>query len=183
MCVILHEDVDPRDPRQLQNAILEDLCKDFPPSFHNVVQHSDISTVSWAPLMFRSPWHILFGKLNTTNITLAGDAMHPMTPDLGQGGCLALEDAVVLGRSIGGLIKWNGKLDLKQVGRAFEGYVADRRWRWAGVVMVSLIAGWVQQDGSSWWMKFLRGVFYKYLLTRIYGVMHYDCGKLTAKIE
>jgi len=30
-------------------------------------------------------------------VALVGDAAHPMTPDLGQGGCQAIEDAVVLG--------------------------------------------------------------------------------------
>jgi 2-polyprenyl-6-methoxyphenol hydroxylase-like FAD-dependent oxidoreductase len=33
-------------------------------------------------------------------VTLLGDAAHPMTPDLGQGACQALEDAVVLGRCL-----------------------------------------------------------------------------------
>ncbi len=36
------------------------------------------------------------------NVVLVGDAAHAMTPDLGQGGCQALEDAVVLGRVLTG---------------------------------------------------------------------------------
>ena len=31
-------------------------------------------------------------------VTLLGDAIHPTTPNLGQGGCLAIEDAFVLAR-------------------------------------------------------------------------------------
>jgi 2-polyprenyl-6-methoxyphenol hydroxylase-like FAD-dependent oxidoreductase len=33
-------------------------------------------------------------------ITLLGDAAHPMTPHMGQGGAQALEDAVVFGRCV-----------------------------------------------------------------------------------
>ena len=33
-------------------------------------------------------------------VALLGDAAHPMTPNLGQGGCQAVEDAVVLGRCL-----------------------------------------------------------------------------------
>ena len=34
-------------------------------------------------------------------VTLLGDAAHPCTPNLGQGDCLALEDALVLAKSFG----------------------------------------------------------------------------------
>ena len=33
-------------------------------------------------------------------VTLLGDAAHPCTPNLGQGGCMALEDALVLAKSV-----------------------------------------------------------------------------------
>ena len=32
-------------------------------------------------------------------VTILGDAAHPMTPFLGQGACIAIEDAMVLGRA------------------------------------------------------------------------------------
>jgi 2-polyprenyl-6-methoxyphenol hydroxylase-like FAD-dependent oxidoreductase len=35
-------------------------------------------------------------------VTLLGDAAHPMTPNLGQGACQAIEDAVVLRDSLAG---------------------------------------------------------------------------------
>ncbi|CAK0760239.1 hypothetical protein CVIRNUC_002755 [Coccomyxa viridis] len=37
-------------------------------------------------------------------ITLCGDGSQPMTPNLGQGGCVALEDAIVLARTLQGAV-------------------------------------------------------------------------------
>jgi len=39
-------------------------------------------------------------KWGEGSMTLLGDAIHPITPNLGQGGCLAIEDAAVLARCV-----------------------------------------------------------------------------------
>jgi 2-polyprenyl-6-methoxyphenol hydroxylase-like FAD-dependent oxidoreductase len=43
-------------------------------------------------------------------VVLLGDAAHPTTPNLGQGACLAIEDAVVLARTIGQASDWESAL-------------------------------------------------------------------------
>lgn len=43
---------------------------------------------------------MLWGDISRGNACVAGDALHPMTPDIGQGGCSALEDGVVLARCL-----------------------------------------------------------------------------------
>ena len=53
-------------------------------------------------------------------ITLLGDAAHPMTPDLGQGACQAIEDAVVLARSLA------EEGDIEAARRLYEERRADR---------------------------------------------------------
>ena len=66
-----------------------------------------------------------------------------------------------------------------QVAEALERYVKERKWRVAGLIMSSYLAGWVQQDGSGWFMKFLRdAIFYRRLYGLIFDGIHYDCGKL-----
>ena len=43
-------------------------------------------------------------------VVLVGDAWHPITPNIGQGACCALEDAVVLAKKLAGAIN----LDLRR---------------------------------------------------------------------
>lgn len=61
-----------------------------------------------------------------------GDAAHPTTPNLGQGGCLALEDAVVLARALGGVLSSDSittQAQREAVERALRGYEAERSRR------------------------------------------------------
>ncbi|KAJ4715439.1 FAD-dependent urate hydroxylase [Melia azedarach] len=167
------------NPELIQKELLENYAEIMPPLYLDVVRHCDLSTLTRAPLMFRYPWDIMFGNLSKGNITVAGDAMHPMTPDLAQGGCSALEDAVVLGRHIGNSLIKHNALVSGGISEAVDGYVKERRWRITWLVAGAYLSGWVQQGGSKWWMKFLRDVvFYKLLFSRIVNTIQYDCGKL-----
>ncbi|KAH7671245.1 Kynurenine 3-monooxygenase and related flavoprotein monooxygenases protein [Dioscorea alata] len=166
-----------RNPEMIKREVLEQWAKDFPSDFVNVVQHSEVSTITWAPLMFRVPWDVLFGKTHSGAVTVAGDAFHPMTPDLAQGGCAALEDAVVLARCLA--------TSVGNVAKDLERYVKERRWRVAGLITGAFFSGWVQQSGSgwSWWLVklFRDNVFYQFVFPRLVKVVHYDCGGLPEK--
>ncbi|XP_039133741.1 monooxygenase 2-like [Dioscorea cayenensis subsp. rotundata] len=166
-----------RKPELISKEVTEHLAKDCPAEYLNVVQHSELSTVTWAPLMFRVPWDVLFGRTHCGAVTVAGDAFHPMTPDLGQGGCAALEDAVVLARCLA-----NSRHSMAS---GMEMYVKERRWRVAGLITGAFLSGWVQQGWSGWsgWMvKLFRDhLFYRFVWPRIVNVVHYDCGVLPEK--
>lgn len=63
---------------------------------------------------------------NEGRVTLLGDAAHATTPALGQGGCMAIEDSVVLARELSAA---NG-----DVPAALQRYVEKRRERANGIV-------------------------------------------------
>lgn len=66
------------------------------------VQSTSPDNISRSKLTDR--WPPLGKGFSKGAVTLAGDAAHPMTPNLGQGGCTALEDAVILARKMKGLL-------------------------------------------------------------------------------
>ncbi|KAF5196263.1 Monooxygenase [Thalictrum thalictroides] len=167
-----------KSPEAIVKSLL-DMLAGFPSFFLDVIQHSDLPTVTLAPLMFRVPWDLLLNDMYKDNITVAGDAMHPTTPDLGQGGCSSLEDAVVLARHIGNSFILNGKID----SRALKGYVKERRFRACLLITLSYLSGRVQQGGSGRFMKFLRDrVFYKFFGLLAGNVVNHDCGKLPSML-
>ena len=69
-------------------------------------------------------------------ITLLGDAAHAATPDMGQGGCMAIEDALVLARSL------SQKQDLTS---AFSHYETARKPRTTWMMKQSRTLGRIAQ--------------------------------------
>ena len=87
-------------------------------------------------------------KWGVNRFTLLGDAIHPTTPNLGQGGCLAIEDAVVLARCL--------STDGDPV-QALRRYERLRRRRTANIVRWSRYYGVIGQ-WQSWPAAFTRSL-------------------------
>jgi salicylate hydroxylase len=76
-------------------------------------------------------------KWTSGRVAILGDAAHPMTPFLGQGAAMAVEDAVVLARAL---------TASSSVARAFEAYQTARCERGNNVARWSLEEGRALQD-------------------------------------
>jgi 2-polyprenyl-6-methoxyphenol hydroxylase-like FAD-dependent oxidoreductase len=145
----------------------------------DVIERSEMSDVVSSPLRFRSPLALVRGSICRGNVCVAGDAFHPMTPELGQGGCAALEDGVVLARCLGEAFVGAGNDGgYASVKAALQRYAEERRWRAIRLVTAAYVVGFVQQSSNAA-IKFLREKFLSGLLAKVMVDMaDFDCGKL-----
>ncbi|GAQ87428.1 hypothetical protein KFL_003520070 [Klebsormidium nitens] len=128
------------------------------------------------------------------SVTVAGDAAHPMTPNLGQGGCAALEDAVVLARELakakvsndtktsqnGHRADKSTSLDPQAVEDVLRRYERERIPRAAKLTVQSWVYGTLLQIGFPP-VTFARdNVVVPYLFQPDHWLDHtlYDCGEL-----
>ena len=90
----------------------EELKLDLPISAYNFLSFLDNRSIlyKWGVYTRPVPRSLCFD-----NLTLLGDAAHPIVPFIGQGGCLALEDAYAFGKLI-----YSYKGDIKNSQRAYE---------------------------------------------------------------
>ncbi len=77
--------------------------------------------------------------------TLLGDAAHPMVPFMAQGACMAIEDAVVLGRALEGATT-------NDVPTALQRYENARKERTAKVQLGSRGNEWLKEGGNADWV-------------------------------
>ncbi|KAM6540711.1 hypothetical protein CsatB_005158 [Cannabis sativa] len=139
-----------------------------------------------SPLRYRKPWELLWKSISKGNVCVAGDALHPMTPDLGQGGCSALEDGVVLARCLGEVLLRNSskkseKLEeeYKNIEMGLKKYASERKWRSFDLVATAYVIGFIQQSHNKV-LSFLRDKFLaSFLATWVFKKADFDCGKLT----
>jgi 6-hydroxynicotinate 3-monooxygenase len=79
------------------------------------------------------------------NVTLLGDACHPMTPYMAQGAAMAMEDAAVLSRCLDGIAR-------DGVAHAFQRFEATRKERTTRVQRTSRTNTWLKDKTDTDWV-------------------------------
>ncbi|GAB1543162.1 hypothetical protein NUACC21_58360 [Scytonema sp. NUACC21] len=134
--------------RELE-LMFQDWCKPIP----ELIAATDEANILKNDLYDRvptQPW-------SQQNITLLGDAAHPTMPTLGQGACMALEDALVITKCL---------LAQSDPVAAFQQYEAQRFARTKMIVEESLQAGKLGQWENYAAVR-LREIFMKLLPKRV----------------
>jgi len=87
-------------------------------------------------------WPEFFRSWSDGSVVLLGDAVHPMMPNLGQGGGMAIEDAYELARALEEAVAaaGGGKPDVTDVRSALQSFYEKRVGRVAGVSLLSRLA-------------------------------------------
>lgn len=113
-------------PKITDTAVLKkqarELATDWPSDLLNIIDHTPDDTISRTPLVDRWLWPSISPPASAGRVVLVGDAWHPMTPNLGQGACCALEDSVILARKLAGAIQ-SGPAAIED---AFSSYGSER---------------------------------------------------------
>ncbi|KAI5002476.1 hypothetical protein ZWY2020_027126 [Hordeum vulgare] len=176
--------VDESRAKMKQNVLTKLRSSKVPAEALELVERTEDAPV--VPLRFRPPLSLLFAGISKGNVCVAGDALHPMTPDLGQGGCAALEDGVVLARCLGEAILAGdgdvatGGSEKERIDSCLRRYVGIRRWRSIELIGTAYIVGFFQQSNNRI-ISFLREkVLAGVLVGRLVKMSDHDCGTLSS---
>ncbi|XP_073047177.1 monooxygenase 2-like isoform X2 [Primulina eburnea] len=185
--IFKHEGDEPT-PAEMKQFVVTNV-RSAPIQVSDVVGRTELDFINYAPLKFRLPWNILLGNILKNNVCVAGDAFHPMTPDLGQGGCSALEGGVILARCLGeaflGKTKGHEQTnddEFVRIEKGLEKYVKERRWRCFSLVSIAYLFGLIQQKEGKV-ISYLRKKFLSnYFAVTMVKMADFECGKLSVPI-
>ncbi|CAN0845846.1 Monooxygenase 3 [Linum grandiflorum] len=167
-----------KDPEKAKKFVLSTVGN-VPSEMIDVISKTGTKTYA-SPLRFRYPWELVSGKISKDNVCIAGDALHPMTSDVGQGANMALEDGVILGKCLAEALKKTKQEEeeFERIRLGLRKFGEERRWRSFGVISAAYVIGYIQQ--SNWWVmklvkdKLLSPFLGKLLLKNA----DFDCGQL-----
>lgn len=169
-------------PTKMKQFVLS-LASKVSKEAYNILERTSLDSLYCAKLKLRNPWDILKrDNIVKNNTCLVGDALHPMTPDIGQGGCSALEDSVVLARCISEAIFAKRNLEegqlCKRIEVGLEKYAKERRWRIFNLISTSYLVGLAQESNGKV-ISYLREKFLaQFTIETMLRMGDFDCGKL-----
>ncbi|GAB2291918.1 hypothetical protein Dimus_026168 [Dionaea muscipula] len=181
-----------RNPVKMKETVLNNLGK-VPEEIREVIEKTELDDMICSPLRYRAPWEILLGDVSRDNVCVAGDAFHPMTPDLGQGACSALEDAVVLARCLAVAVldrerseqdqEEEDAAEYERIKMALSKYAKERKWRGADLVTTAYVLGTIQQSNGKV-MSFIRDkLLAPFLAAMIVKKTTFNCGQLKQAVS
>ncbi|KAL5561214.1 hypothetical protein UlMin_030961 [Ulmus minor] len=177
-----HEDQVEKEPAKLKQFVLSKLDEKAE-KVKLAVENTELDSIDSCPLRYRNPWNLVWGNISKGNVCVVGDAFHPMTPDLGQGGCCAMEDGLVLARCLARALSEKPSTEdeqekYKRIEMGLKKYAEERKWRPVILVTASLLIGYIQQrEGVI--INLLRDKILAPLMPRIFTkIGSFDCGKL-----
>ncbi|KAF7123166.1 hypothetical protein RHSIM_Rhsim12G0000700 [Rhododendron simsii] len=171
-----------KDAQMIRWSTLESV-NGFPREMVEMIEKCDVDSLTLNGTRYRAPWELLNPTFRKGTVTVAGDAMHVMGPFLGQGGSIALEDAVVLARCLACAHRSQDNTgettgnDSTSIELAIDEYVRQRRTRLVQVSTKTYTLGSLLET-SSVFVKLVciivMIVFYRDRL----GHTRHDCGHL-----
>ncbi|KAK7280580.1 hypothetical protein RJT34_25644 [Clitoria ternatea] len=156
----------------------------MPSEIKSLIEKTKVEDILTSPLRYRRQWELLVGNISKGNVCVAGDAFHPMAPDLGQGGCCALEDGVVLARCLAEAFSQKPVRHIKvmeqykKIEAGLRKYAEQRRWRSIDISTTSYILGFVLQGDLDLVAHCRDKVFPTFLAELLLNKSDFDCGKL-----
>ncbi|XP_047973618.1 monooxygenase 2-like [Salvia hispanica] len=167
-----------KDPTKVKQLVLRKFGK-ASDKIRRVFEETELENMACAQIRFRYPWEMLWGNISKGNVCVLGDALHPMTPEMAQGGCSALEDSVVLARLLAGALRRSdGDNEHRAVSEAVENLARERGWRCFDLISSSYIVSFMQQsDGVL--VQFLRD---KFMTRVVLKRASFDCGDLALEV-
>ncbi|XVE48829.1 hypothetical protein DITRI_Ditri01bG0033800 [Diplodiscus trichospermus] len=164
---------------------LGDTCHD---EIKSVIEKTPEDGLLLTPLSNRRPWELPWASISKGNVCVAGDALHPMTPYIGQGGCSAMEEGVILARCLGeALQKPDGESkeneneeeqEYKRIERGLKKYAKERRWRSFNLIATAYMVGTIQENNGKMIMSYTRKLLFTFLPGLLARIVAFDCGKL-----
>lgn len=166
------------NPIKMKQYVLSNLGK-VSDRVNEVIENTKLEDITCSKLRMRSPWEALRGNIVKGNVCVAGDAFHPMTPDLGQGACSSFEDGISLARCLGqALLEGDQVNKYERIEVGLEKYAKERRWRAFDLTATGYVVGLIEE--SNWTViKFLRDrVLSSCLNQSRLKKGDFDCGQL-----